>query len=180
MFENIKADIGRFRHNGDEGQRATLRDVVRGLLSQGFQALLVYRMFRWLHLRKIPTQPFRLIVERITEIMTGISIPAEVEIGRGLRIHHFGGIILHPHTVVGENCTLYQGVTLGDKGGYGGAPVIGNHVLIGAGAKILGHVEIGDHAVIGANSVVTKSVPEHAVAVGVPAEIVKIQHKEPA
>ena len=124
--------------HASEKRVTILRTLVRGLLSQGFQALVVYRIFRWFHERGIPTQPIRFFVERLTEIVTGISIPAQAQIGKGLRIHHFGGIIIHSETVIGEGCTIYHGVTLGDRGGWGGAPRIGNHVMIGAGAKILG------------------------------------------
>ena len=93
--------------------------------------------------------------------MTGISIPAEAEIGKGLRIHHFGGIIFHPHVKMGEHCTIYHGVTFGDKGGWGEPPKVGNHVLVGAGAKILGDITIGNNVKIGANSVVTRSIPDN-------------------
>ena len=164
LWTTLQADIARFWEDGNE-----LRSVIRGLLSQGFQALVVYRIFRWFHERGIPVQPLRFFVERCTEIMTGISIPAQAQIGKGLRIHHFGGIIIHSETVIGENCTLYQGVTLGDRGGWGGAPHIGNHVIIGAGAKVLGDVTIGDYCRIGANAVVRISVPPYCLAVGVPA-----------
>jgi len=162
----LKADIERFREDGTD-----LRTLVRGLLSQGFQALLVYRIFRWFHERGIPTQPVRFFIERLTEMMTGISIPAEAQIGKGLRIHHFGGIIIHSQAIIGEKCTLYHGVTLGDLGGWGGTPRIGSHVVIGAGAKILGEVEIGHHCRIGANAVVRTSIPPHCTAVGVPAVV---------
>lgn len=166
LWTILKADIARFREDGPN-----LRAMGRGLLSQGFQALLVYRIFHWFHERGIPTQPIRFFVERLTEIVTGISIPAQAQIGKGLRIHHFGGIIIHSETVIGEGCTLYHGVTLGDRGGWGGAPRIGNHVMIGAGAKILGDVTVGDSCRIGANAVVTTSVPPCSLAVGVPAVI---------
>jgi serine O-acetyltransferase len=145
--------------------------VVRGLLSQGFQALLAYRIFRWFHERRIPTQPVRFVVERFIEITTGISIPAQACIGKGLRIHHFGGIIVHPETVIGDRCTIYHGVTLGDLGGWGGAPHVGNQVVIGAGAKLLGRIAVGDQCRIGANAVVLTSVPAGYVAVGVPAVV---------
>jgi serine O-acetyltransferase len=144
---------------------------VRGLLSQGFQAVLVYRFFRWCHERRIPTQPIRFVVERFIEITAGISIPVEARIGKGLRIHHFGGIVIHSDAVVGEGCTLYHGATLGDLGGHGGAPLIGNNVMIGAGAKLLGRIEIGDDSLIGANAVVLTSVPAGCLAVGVPAVV---------
>lgn len=159
----IRADLARFQESGGP------RNVIRGLVSQGFLAILVYRFFRWLHERGIPTQPLRFLVERLVEITTGISIPVQAQIGKGLRIHHFGGIILHPEVVIGEHCTLYHDVTLGDRGGWGGAPRIGNNVVIGAGARVLGHLEVGDRSVIGANAVVLTSVPPDSLAVGVPA-----------
>lgn len=166
FWPTVLADVARLREE-DGGQRALLR----GLLSQGFQALLVYRLLRWCYERRIPTQPLRFFVERCIEITTGISIPVQAEIGKGLRIHHFGGIIVHSETAIGEGCTLYHGVTLGDRGGRGGAPHIGKHVMIGAGAKLLGHIEVGDYCRIGANAVVRTSVPMGCLAVGVPAVI---------
>jgi serine O-acetyltransferase len=138
-------------------------------LSQGFQALFVYRVFRWFHERGIPTQPVRFLFERFIEVTTGISIPVQSQIGKGLRIHHFGGIIFHPATIVGEYCTVYHDVTLGDLGGHGGAPRVGSNVLIGTGAKILGNIEIADRCRIGANAVVLVSMPPGHIAVGVPA-----------
>lgn len=170
MFEYIKADLARFRE--ESGGGSPLRILVRGLLSQGFQAILVYRFFRWFHVRRIPTQPFRFLIERFTEIITGISLPAEAEIGRGLRIHHFGGVILHSHVKMGDHCTLYHEVTLGDKGGWGEPPKIGHNVLIGAGAKVLGAITIGDNVTIGANAVVIQSVAERAIVGGVPAKVI--------
>ena len=170
MFENIKADLARFSE--ESGNSSTFRTLVRGLMSQGFQAILVYRFFRWCYLRGIPTQPVRFMIERLTEIMTGISIPAEVEIGKGLRIHHFGGIIFHPHVKMGEHCTIYHEVTFGDKGGWGESPLVGDNVLVGAGAKVLGAITIGNNVIIGANSVVIHSVPDNTIVGGVPAKII--------
>ncbi|MBD3304736.1 glycosyltransferase [candidate division KSB3 bacterium] len=169
MWENLRADLARLRD--DTGDGSSLRVLVRGLVSQGFQAILVYRCFRWFHVRGIPTQPVRFVIERGIEILTGISIPAETEIGKGLRIHHFGGIILHSHVKMGEHCTLYHGVTLGDKGGSGEPPTVGNNVLVGAGAKVLGEITIGDNVIIGANAVVIASVPDNVIVGGVPAKI---------
>jgi serine O-acetyltransferase len=166
FWSTVGADVARFRE-----EDPSLRNLVRGLLSQGFQALLVYRIFRWCHERHIPTQPLRFFVERFIEITAGISIPAQVQIGKGLRIHHFGGIIINSEATIGTGCTLYQGVTLGDLGGRGGAPRVGNHVTIGAGAKLLGQIEIGDHCSIGANAVVRTSIPAGCLAVGVPAVV---------
>jgi len=164
MFENVKSDLRRLGAGG----AVTLRILVAGLLSQGFQAILVYRLFYWLYRKGIPGQPLRFLAERFIEITCGISIPARCRIGKGLRIHHFGGIILHPAAELGDNCTLYHEVTIGDRGGSGGAAKIGNNVLIGAGAKIIGEITIGDNCVIGANTVVTKDMPPGMVAVGSP------------
>jgi serine O-acetyltransferase len=166
FWRTVHADVARLREE-DPG----VRSLVRGMLSQGFHALLVYRIFRWCYERRIPTQPLRFLIERCIEITTGISIPAEATIGPGLRIHHFGGIIVHSKAILGEGCTLYHGVTLGDLGGWGGAPRVGNHVLIGTGAKLLGQIDIGDDCRIGANAVVLTSVPPGCVAVGIPAVI---------
>ena len=164
MLEIIKADLARLSHDG----RTSVRTLVAGLLSQGFQAIVVYRMFNWLHSHKLPGQPFRFILERFIEVTTGISIPAQCKIGKGLRIHHFGGIIFHPSVEMGDNCTLYQGVTIGDKGGSGRAARIGNNVLLGAGSKVIGDISIGNNCIVGANTVVTKDMPDNTVAVGSP------------
>ena len=168
FWATVQADISRFREEDD-----SWRALIRGLLSQGFQALFVYRVFRWFHERGIPTQPIRFCCERFIEMTTGISIPADATVGKGLRIHHFGGIIFHSGVILGEHCTIYHGVTLGDRRGDGGAPRVGHRVLIGAGAKLIGKIKVGDDCVIGANAVVHTSVPARHLAVGVPATIKK-------
>lgn len=161
MFENVTEDIKRLSANGN----VSTRTILAGLLSQGFQAILIYRFFHWLQGKGIPGQPFRFIFERFIETTTGISIPASAKIGKGLRIHHFGGIIFHPSVEIGDYCTIYQGVTIGDRGKKcGRAAKIGSNVLIGAGAKILGEITIGDNCTIGANSVITKDMAEGCVA----------------
>ncbi len=139
-LDNIIADIKRLNTSG----KFSFRSLIAGLLSQGFQAILVYRFFNWCYRNGIPAQPLRFFCERFIEITTGISIPASCTIGKGLRIHHFGGIIFHPAVRLGDNRTLYHGVTIGD------------HVLIGAGAKIIGEITIGDGCKNGTNVVVTK------------------------
>ena len=159
MFSNIIADVACFGSG-----KISARVIVRGLLSQGFQAIIVYRFFHWFRMKNIPSQPVRFVVERFIEITTGISIPAECEIGKGLRIHHFGGIIMHPSVKIGDNCTIYHGVTIGDSGGYGRAASIGNNVMIGAGAKIIGEITIGDNCKIGANAVVSRDMNANSVA----------------
>ena len=101
--------------------------------------------------------------------MTGIQLPRGCKIGAGLRIFHFGCIVLNPDVIIGENCTLRHGVTIGTRTGDHDVPVIGDNVNIGAGAKILGKIKIGDNVTIGANAVVITDIPDDHIAVGVPA-----------
>ena len=165
MFANLKADLARLSKSGT----ATPRTLMAGLLSQGFQAILVYRFFSWLHGKRLPGQPFRFFFERFIEITCGISIPVGCRIGKGFRIHHFGGIIFHPSVRAGDNFTCYHQVTIGDVGGHGKAATLGNNVMLGAGAKIIGEVVIGDNVIVGANAVVTKDVPDNTLVVSNPA-----------
>ena len=109
---------------------------------------------------------------RITETLTGISIPKSVEIGPGLRIHHFGNIFIHQSAKIGANCTLRQGVTIGNRVEGGQVPILEDDVELGAYAQVLGGVRIGKGAKIGAMSVVLCDVPAGATAVGIPARIV--------
>ena len=109
---------------------------------------------------------------RLVETATGISLPKSAAIGPGLRIWHFGGVFIHPGVVIGANCTLRQGVTIGNRIENGPVPVIGDDVEFGAYAQVLGGVRIGDGCRIGAMSVVLTDVPDGATAVGAPARII--------
>lgn len=104
----------------------------------------------------------------------GIDIPFTTRIGSGFYIGHFSGIFVNERCVIGRNCNISQGVTIGqaNRGERAGNPVIGDNVYIGPGAKIIGAVRIGDHAAIGANCVVTHDVPEHGVVVGIPGRVI--------
>lgn len=106
---------------------------------------------------------------RFWSVVTGADVPLNCQLGGGLLMPHPNGIVIHPLTQIGPNCLLFQQVTLGTNGAGSGHPVLGGHVDVGAGAKILGGVKIGDHAKIGANAVVLRDVPPDAVATGVPA-----------
>jgi serine O-acetyltransferase len=108
---------------------------------------------------------FHVLRHRFWSVVTGAEIPLNCKIGGGLVIPHPNGIVLHPQAIIGVNCLIFQQVTVGSRSS-GGLPVIGGHVEIGAGAKILGDVTIGDHARIGANAVVTKNVLPYGTAVG--------------
>lgn len=107
---------------------------------------------------------------RFWSAVTGADIPLNCHIEGGLMMPHPNGIVIHPDAVVGPNCLIFQQVTLGEERGL--APIIGGHVDIGAGARIIGGVRIGDHAKIGANAVVLQDVPPGATAVGIPARII--------
>ena len=112
---------------------------------------------------------------RVVETATGISIPKSVEVGPGLRIWHFGTIFIHKDVKIGANCTLRQGVTLGNRVEGGPAPVVGDGVEFGAFAQVLGGVRVGNGARIGAMSVVLCDVPDGATAVGNPARILPLR-----
>lgn len=147
------------------------------LKEQSLWALWVYRFGRRVDsrppgiVRRVLTAWYWLLF-RAAETMTGISLPKSATIGPGLRIWHFGGIFLHPQAVLGANCTLRQGVTIGNREEGGSVPVIGDGVEFGAYAQVLGGVRIGNDCRIGALSVVLRDVPDGATAVGVPARVV--------
>lgn len=104
------------------------------------------------------------------QAVTGADIPINTRIGGGLLLPHPNGIVIHPSVVIGPNCLIFQQVTLGMA--HGGVPLVGGHVDIGAGAKVIGPVCLADHSNVGANAVVMIDVPEGATAVGVPARII--------
>jgi serine O-acetyltransferase len=146
------------------------------LKEQSIWAICIYRYGR----RVLNRRPgvlqtvqlkFYWLISRIVETITGITLPLEAQIGPGLRIYHFGNIVLHSKTVIGRNCTLRHGVTIGNRLPDGPTPVIEDDVEFGAYAQVLGKVRIGSGAKIGAMTVVLCDVPAGATAVGVPARI---------
>lgn len=160
MFKNIRADL--HAHGGDWS-------------AQGFWAMVVYRFGRWRY--TISTawirKPFSLLYKifyKLIQIITGIELPCEAVVGQGFVIDHFGGIVISGYARFGDNCRIRNGVVVGLKNvSEPCAPQFGNNVDIGAGAKILGNITIGNNVSIGANAVVTCSVPDNYIAVGVPA-----------
>lgn len=162
MFANIRQDLK--AHGGKWG-------------AQGFWALVVYRLGRWRYgvrpslLRKFFSLLYR-IAFKFIQIVTGIELPCEAQIGRNFVIDHFGGIIISGYAKFGDNCRIRNGVVVGlRRVDEPCAPTIGNNVDIGAGAKVLGPVSIGNNVVIGANAVVICDVPDDSIAIGVPAVI---------
>ena len=141
----------------------------------GFHALLAYRMSHWLSIHHIPFLPR--VISQIARILTGIEIHPSAIIGKGFFIDHGMGVVVGETAEIGEYVTLFQGVTLGGTGKERGKrhPTLGNHVVVGAGAKILGGIRIGDNVKVGANSVVLKSVPANSTVIGVPACVIKME-----
>jgi serine O-acetyltransferase len=141
----------------------------------GFHALLAYRIAHWLRGKRVPFVPRA--ISQLARWLTGIEIHPGAKIGLGFFIDHGMGVVIGETAEVGDFVTLFQGVTLGGTGKERGKrhPTIGNHVVVGAGAKILGAIRIGDNVKIGANSVVLKSVPPHSTVIGVPARIIKME-----
>ena len=117
-------------------------------------------------------KPILVLSHRFWSAVCGADIPLNTQLGGGLILTHPNGIVIHPDAVIGVNCLIFQQVTIG-MGPVPGLPVIGGHVDIGAGARILGGIHIGDHARIGANAVVLQDVPAGATAVGIPARIIE-------
>ncbi len=162
MFENLREDWHTYEHD---------------LARQGLWVMAVYRFGRWRYTvrqawLRVPLSLVYKVLKLLSQILTGIDLPCEVTVGKRLLIEHFGDIIISGDTVIGDDVIIRNGVTIGLKRtGERGAPVIGNRVDIGAGAKVLGAIRIGDDVSIGANAVVITDVPNHSLAVGVPARI---------
>jgi len=134
----------------------------------GLHALVAYRLAHALHERGIPFLPR--FIAHLSRFFTGIDIHPGAQIGRGVFIDHGIGVVIGETAIVGDYCLIYQGVTLGGTGKETGQrhPIVGHHVVLGAGAKVLGRITIGDYARIGAGAVVLQPVPAHCTAVGIP------------
>lgn len=148
--------------------------------AQGFWALLVYRFGRWRYgvrpvwLRKLLSGIYHVLF-KLVQIVTGIELPCEVALGPGFVIDHFGGIVVSGYSRFGAHCRIRTGVVIGiARVGDTDAPQFGDHVDIGAGAKVIGGIRIGNNVSIGANAVVLCDVPDNCIAVGVPA-VVKLR-----
>ena len=143
------------------------------LLYTGLHAVIMYRINHLLWECKIPILPRAL--SQFARFLTGIEIHPGARIGKGLFIDHGMGVVIGETSIIGNNVTLFQGVTLGGTGKEQGKrhPTLGDNVVVGAGAKILGNIEIGDNSYVGANAVVLKDVPANATVVGVPGRITK-------
>ncbi|MBR6729198.1 MAG: serine O-acetyltransferase, partial [Clostridia bacterium] len=173
MFKHVRADIRAIRER-DPAARSTWEVF---FLYSGFHAVCWHRFAHWLYKkRRFACARF---ISQTVRFCTGIEIHPGATIGRGLFIDHGMGVVIGETTEIGDNCTLYQGVTLGGTGKETGKrhPTLGNNVMVGSGAKILGPFTVGDNSKIAAGAVVLSEVPPNSTCVGVPARIVKINNK---
>ncbi len=169
MFDRLKEDIQCVK----DRDPAARNSVEIMLLYPGFKAVRMYRMSHWLYNHKMFFLA-RYVSQRCVK-KTNIEIHPGAQIGRRFFIDHGTGVVIGETTIIGDDVTIYQGVTLGGTGKHTGKrhPTIGNNVLIGAGSKVLGPFRVGDNTNIAAGSVVLSEIPSDSTAVGSPARVVK-------
>lgn len=175
MFEKIKSEIDSIMER-DPAARSRFEVY---FLYHGFKAVRSYRKSNWFFKRNHKFIA-RWISQR-SKRKTGIEIHPGAKIGKGLFIDHGMGVVIGETAEIGDYCTIYQNVTLGGTGKETGKrhPTLGNHVLVGAGSKVLGPFKVGDNSRIAAGAVVLEEIPPNATAVGVPAKIVRINGEKP-
>ncbi len=169
MFRQLREDIAIVKEK-DPAARNALEIF---LTYSGFKAVRKYRRAHWFYCHKCYTIA-RIISQRARHT-TGIEIHPGAQIGKGLFIDHGMGVVIGETAVIGDNCLLYQGVTLGGTGKDKGKrhPTLGDNVMVGAGAKVLGPITLGNNVKVAANAVVLKDIPDNCTAVGVPARVAR-------
>ncbi len=174
LIEEIKYDV-KVVNERDPAAKGKVEVV---LLYSGVHAIIAYRVAHRLYLSEHYLGARA--ISQMARFFTGIEIHPGATIGKGFFIDHGMGVVIGETTEIGDNCTIYQGVTLGGTGKDTGKrhPTVGNNVMIGAGAKVLGPIEICDNSKVAANAVVLKQVPENSTAVGIPAKVVR-RHGKP-
>ena len=171
MFNHIKSDIKIIRER-DPAARGWLEIIC---CYPGFQALSIHRASHWLWRSKLPVKLVARLLSQACRILTGIEIHPGARIGKSVFIDHGMGVVIGETAEIGDRCLLYQGVTLGGTGKESGKrhPTLSENVVVGAGAKVLGAINVGENTRIGAGSVVVKDVHENCTVVGVPGRIVQ-------
>lgn len=169
MFKTLRADLRAIKER-DPAARNTLEIF---LLYSGVHALIWHRFAHFLYKHHLLF--LARMVSQINRFFTGVEIHPAAKIGHGLFIDHGSGVVIGETTEIGDNCTIYQGVTLGGTGKDTGKrhPTLGNNVMVGAGARVLGPFKVGDNVKIAANAVVLEEIPADCTAVGVPARVVR-------
>ncbi|MBQ8510198.1 MAG: serine O-acetyltransferase [Clostridia bacterium] len=189
---NINVDLDQIKNNLITAKNEIANDikVIRerdpaatsnlevALLYSGFHAVLAYRLSHALY-----THDKRFAARMVSQgarFLTGIEIHPGAKIGKGLFIDHGSAVVIGETAEIGDNCTIYQGVTLGGTGKHVGKrhPTLGNNVMVGSGAKVLGPFKVGDNAKIAANAVVLNEIPADSTAVGIPARVVRTSGKK--
>ena len=167
IFRDLKRQVENIKKS-DPAARNTLSII---LLYPSIHAIFFYRIAHFLN--NLHLYFLARLISQITRFFTGIEIHPGATIGRGLFIDHGLGVVIGETTIIKDDVKMYHGVTLGGRDNESGKrhPTIGSNVEIGAGAKVLGAIEIGDNVRIGANSVVLQNVPSNRIAVGIPAKI---------
>ena len=170
MFDQVRADLAIIRER-DPAARGPIEII---LCYPGFQALTLHRLSHKLWRSKIPLKLLARILSQLGRSMTGIEIHPGARIGNGVFIDHGMGVVIGETAEVGNRCLLYQGVTLGGTGKEHGKrhPTLANNVVVGAGAKVLGAIEVGTNTRIGAGSVVLRDVDADCTVVGVPGRVI--------
>ena len=169
MFQKLKEELDSFMDR-DPAARSALEVL---LLYQGVHALIWHRFAHWFYCHRMFF--IARLISQIARFFTLIEIHPGAKLGHGILIDHGSGVVIGETAEVGDNCTIYQGVTLGGVGTKKGKrhPTLGNNVMVGAGAKILGAFEVGDNCSIAANAVLLKPLEDNVTAVGIPARPVK-------
>lgn len=169
MFKQLKEDIASVKER-DPAARSSFEIW---LTYSGLHAVRSYRIAHWCYKRRLFT--LARIISQTSRFFTGIEIHPGATIGKGLFIDHGMGVVIGETAEIGDNCLIYQGVTLGGTGKDKGKrhPTLGNNVMVGAGAKVLGPFKVGDNVKIAANAVVLAEVPPNSTAVGIPARIIQ-------
>lgn len=169
FIENIKSDIQSIKER-DPAAKNGLEII---LTYSGVHAVIIHRVAHWFYEKNLKVTAR--VISQLGSFLTGIEIHPGAKIGKGLLIDHGSGVVIGETAEIGDNCLIYQGCTLGGTGKEHGKrhPTLGNNVMVGSGAKILGPFKVGDGAKIAANAVVLEEVPPKCTAVGVPARIVR-------
>ena len=170
MLDSVRESIEAYKKN-DPAARSSLEIL---LLYSGFHATQQHRLAHWLHTHDLKFAARA--VSQFTRLTTGIEIHPGARIGKRLVIDHGSGVVIGETVEIGDDCLIYQGATLGGAGVTCGKrhPTIGNNVMIGSGAKVLGPFKVGDNSKIAANSVVLREVPPDCTVVGIPGHIVRV------
>ena len=170
MFEGIKKDIAAVKER-DPAARNSLEVL---LLYSGVHAIILHRPAHWLYNHNMFFAAR--FISQLSRFLTGVEIHPGAKMGHGILIDHGSGVVIGETAEVGDNCTIYQGVTLGGTGKDKGKrhPTIGSNVMIGSGAKVLGPLTVADNCKIASNAVLLNDLAENSTAVGVPARTVRI------